>query len=110
MVSLSELAVVTAGDDRHLRLKGVQVHITDASKVNLTGLQFLFLQVNNELYPDKNPFVLVDSTRIKVFDKVAGTDQIRKLFMKRMMYADIVEYLQKDVAKFKQTAQRYQLY
>ena len=91
-------------------LKGVQVHITDASKVNLTGLQFLFLQVNNELYPDKNPFVLVDSTRIKVFDKVAGTDQIRKLFMKRMMYADIVEYLQKDVAKFKQTAQRYQLY
>ena len=91
-------------------LKGVQVHITDASKVNLTGLQFLFLQVNNELYPDKNPFVLADSTRIKVFDKVAGTDQIRKLFMKRMMYADIVEYLQKDVAKFKQTAQRYQLY
>ena len=91
-------------------LKGVQIHITDADSVNLTSLQFHFLEVHNRLYPDKDPFVLADSSRIRMFDKVAGTDQIRKLFLKRMVYADIEAYLRKDVENFKERSKKYLLY
>jgi uncharacterized protein YbbC (DUF1343 family) len=91
-------------------LKGVQIHITDVDKVNLTSLQFRFLDVHNRLYPDKNPFVLADSSRLRVFDKVSGTDQIRKLFSTSMRFEDIKEYLQKDVAKFREISKKYLLY
>ncbi len=91
-------------------LKGVQIHITDPTRVNLTSLQFRFLEVHNKLWPDKNPFVLADSSRNRVFDKVAGTDQIRKLFVKRMRYEDIEAYLQKDIERFKESTRKYLLY
>lgn len=91
-------------------LKGVQIHLTDADSVNLTSLQFRFLEVHARLYPDKNPFVLADSSRIRMFDKVAGSDQVRKLFMNRMRYEDIEGYLQKDRARFRESAKKYFLY
>jgi uncharacterized protein YbbC (DUF1343 family) len=92
------------------QLHGVELHITDYSKVNLTSLQFLFMQVHNELYPDKNPFLIADAPRLAGFDKVVGTDQIRKLFMKRMLYEDIRGYLMKDADDFRKKSAGYLLY
>jgi len=91
-------------------LKGVQIHITDYAKVNLTSLQFLFMQVHHELYPDKNPFLLADSSRLRTFDRVVGTDKIRTLFTKRMSYDDMKEYWGKDVEEFRKKAEKYYLY
>ena len=91
-------------------LKGVQIHITDYAKVNLTSLQFLFMQVHHELYPDKNPFLLADSSRLRTFDRVVGTDKIRMLFTKRMSYDDMKEYWEKDVELFRKKAEKYYLY
>ncbi len=91
-------------------LNGVQIHITDYSAVDLMSVQFICMQVHNELYPDKNPFMLADSSRIRMFDKVAGSDQIRKLFTQRMKFEDIRAYLQKDVAAFREKSRRYYLY
>jgi len=42
------------------------------STANLMSIQFLFMQVNSELYPEKNPFSLADAGRLRSFDKVAG--------------------------------------
>jgi uncharacterized protein YbbC (DUF1343 family) len=91
-------------------LHGVQLHITDPSKLNLLSLQFLLMQVHHELYPDKNPFSEAGEASLKAFDRVMGTDEVRKRFVKRMKYEDIREYLQKDVEKFRVISRKYWLY
>jgi len=78
--------------------------------VNLLSLQFLFLQVHNELYPDKNPFRLADGSRIVMFDKVAGSDQVRKLFSRRMAYKDIEGFFTKDCGGIPGSLEKHYLY
>ena len=92
------------------QLKGVQVHLLDSSPVNLMAIQFLFMQVHHELYPDKNPFELAETSRIRMFDKVAGTDQVRLEFSKRMKYDDVKGLLDKDLQSFRAIAKKYYLY
>ena len=92
------------------QLRGVQIHLLDPAKVNLMAIQFLFMQVHNELYPDKNPFRLADASRIRMFDKVSGSDQVRLAFEKRMQYGDVKTMLEKDLEKFRTTAKKYLLY
>ena len=98
------------GIHKQKEFKGVQIHITDETKVNLMSIQFRFMSVNNSVYPDKNPFILADTSRIRSFDKAIGTDQIRKRFMEKMSYDDIKEYLNKDVNAFRTLSQKYYLY
>lgn len=92
------------------QLCGVQVHFTDERKVDLLGLQYLFMQVQQELYPDKNPFLLADASRIKMFDKVMGTDKVRLAFSRRMRYEDIRERFIAEAKAFQTRSQRYYLY
>lgn len=98
------------GKGKDTTVHGVQLHITDHSKVNLMSLQFLFLQVHNEMYHEKNPFTGCDTSRLKMFDKVCGTSKIRELFTKRMKYVDIQSYLVKDVDVFRKLSKKYYLY
>ncbi|MDP4196203.1 MAG: DUF1343 domain-containing protein [Bacteroidota bacterium] len=91
-------------------LHGVQIHIFDMKKVNLLSLQYLFLQVNNELYPNKNPFKLAKKDRIKFFDQVAGTSKVRELFSKNMKYDDIKDFLNKDIEAFREKSKKYFMY
>ncbi|HKJ47160.1 MAG TPA: DUF1343 domain-containing protein [Balneolales bacterium] len=91
-------------------LSGVQVYITNYKKANLMSLQFYLMQVNHELYPDKNPFNMASESRVKMFDKVMGTNKIRLMFTKNFRYSDIRTYLNKDVASFRKLAQKYYLY
>jgi uncharacterized protein YbbC (DUF1343 family) len=91
-------------------LHGVQIHIFDMKKVNLLSLQYLFLQVNNELYPNKNPFKLAKKDRIKFFDNVAGTSKVREMFSKNMKYDDVKDFLNKDVEAFREKSKKYFLY
>lgn len=91
-------------------MHGVQVHIFDVSKVNLMSLQFLFLQEHHVLHPDKNPFELATPARIRMFDRVSGSDQVRLLFSKNMRYADVEPYLNKDIASFRALSSKYYIY
>jgi uncharacterized protein YbbC (DUF1343 family) len=98
------------GGDVNKELHGVQIHIYNSDQVNLISLQFLFMQINNELYPEHNPFKMVDESAFDMFDKVMGTSKIRELFVKRMMYNDIKDYLEKDIEKFKEISRKYYIY
>ncbi len=98
------------GRDSGKTLNGVQLHIIDDAPLNLFSIQFLFLQVHNELYPGRNPFLLADSTHVAMFDKVVGSDQIRRQFTRRMLYADVKEYLDKDTGRFRAASKQYLLY
>jgi len=89
---------------------GVQVYITDFSKVNIMSLQFLFLQEHHVLHPDKNPFELATDSRLRMFDRVSGTSTVRELFSRRMRFEDVEVFLNKDVEAFRARSQKYYLY
>lgn len=98
------------GRYKDTELRGVQIHFTGPGPADLMGLQFRFMEVHNDLYPDKNPFTLADPSRLRMFDRVAGTDSIRTLFTRRMKYADVAEELKRGVEEFRARSGRYRLY
>ena len=101
---------VLYGDWKDKIFNGVQIHITDFEKVNLLELQFYFLQVYHQLYPDTNPFTLATTNRMKMFDLVMGTDRARLKFSKRFRVDDIKKLLHKDIDWFRKLSKRYYLY
>jgi len=101
---------VLYGDWKDQILNGVQIHITDFEKINLLELQFYFLQVNLQLYPDNDPLSIATESRLKMFDKVLGTDKVRKKFLKHLLVKDIHKFLNKDIDWFRKLSKRYYLY
>jgi uncharacterized protein YbbC (DUF1343 family) len=91
-------------------LSGVQLYITDERRADLLGLEFRLLEAHHRLYPERNPFTLADSSRLKVFDRAVGTDKLRKAFTRRMLFADVEGFLNKDRVEFRKTSARYFLY
>jgi uncharacterized protein YbbC (DUF1343 family) len=91
-------------------LQGVQIHFTDVSKVNIMSLQFLFMQEHHAMHPDKNPFEMTTAARIRMFDRVAGSSKVREMFSENFKYADIEEFLKKDIESFRALSSQYYLY
>lgn len=89
-------------------LRGVQYSFTDYPKARITETQFYVMQAVTELYPDKRAFEVVE--RYGLFDKVCGTDYVRKEFSKRYKVADIEKYWRKDEESFRALSQKYHLY
>ncbi len=98
------------GRDMGTYLGGVQVHIIDPAEVNLLSLQYRYLEALIKLYPDKNPFELAKQNRLRMFDKVAGTNKVRELFNQNYRYSDIEDFLNKDVESFRERVKKYYLY
>lgn len=88
-------------------LHGVQYYYTDYAAAQLTMTQFYVMQAVHELWPDVNPF---EGLRNSMFDKVCGTDYVRKTFEKSFKVADIAPYWNKDVEAFKTLSEKYYLY
>ena len=89
-------------------VKGLQFFFTDYEKARLTDTQFFVMQAVAELYPDKKAFEVV--TGIGLFDKVCGTDYVRKEFSKRYKVADIIHSWRKDEDDFRNISRQYYLY
>lgn len=92
------------------QMQGVQVHLTDYQKANLSEIQFYVMQVIAQLYPDKAVFANANEKRFDMFDKVSGSNQIRLLFAKNNRFEDIQAYWNKDVEAFKILSKKYYLY
>ncbi|MFW5754742.1 MAG: exo-beta-N-acetylmuramidase NamZ domain-containing protein [Marinilabiliaceae bacterium] len=92
------------------KVQGVQVHLKDAQKAPLSLIQFYVLQEAYEMSPDKNVFELCDSSRLGMFDKVCGTDKVRKAFEKNFRVKDIKQIWNRDVEQFEEKAEGYFLY
>ena len=90
-------------------LHGVQIHFTDIEQADLMNLQFYFMQVHHQLYPEVDVFDQAQN-RWSMFDKVNGTDQIRLKFGENYLVSDIEEYLNKDVQSFREKSKAYYLY
>lgn len=92
------------------QMQGVQVHLTDYQKANLSEIQFYVMQVIAQLYPDKAVFTNANEKRFDMFDKVSGSNQIRLLFAKNNRFEDMQAYWNKDVEAFKKLSKKYYLY
>lgn len=92
------------------QLQGIQVHITDYKKAELTPIQFLIIQEIARLYPEHSVMEHADEKRFDMFNKVCGSKQVKKLLMKRNRWKDVKSYWNKDVKSFKKLSKKYHLY
>lgn len=90
--------------------QGVQVYIRDFSKARLSDIQFHVMEVAAGLYPDHRIFDNAPENRFNMFDKVSGSDYIRKEFSKNHRFTDIQGYWTKDEEMFKRKSKPYYLY
>lgn len=92
-------------------LSGVQVHIMEYHKAPLSIIQFYVMQELYKLYPEHNIFEENATTkRLSMFDKVCGTDKVRKAFEMNFKVNDIINLWTKDVEPFRQKVKPYLLY
>ena len=98
----------SAGSRKGQLVKGLQYFFTDYEKARVTETQFYVMQAVAELYPDKKAFEIISGYGL--FDKVCGTDYVRKEFSKRYKVADIKDYWRKDEAAFRELSQKYHIY
>jgi len=89
---------------------GVQIHLTDPSAAPLSLLQFYIMQEAHRLRPDKNLFEMCNPSRLSMFDKVCGTDDIRKEFTKAFRVSDIIGLWTDGIPEYRVKASKYFLY
>lgn len=89
------------------RYGGVQLHITDRDRVDLTGLQFQVMDVVRRMYPDRPLF---GTRRDDMFDKVCGTDRIRRMFLEGKSVSEILALWHAGREAFRQARRPYLLY
>ncbi|RMD49007.1 MAG: DUF1343 domain-containing protein, partial [Ignavibacteria bacterium] len=98
------------GNFKGEKVNGVHIIVKDFKTVQPTLVQFYFLKTLNELYPDKNLFALSDPKRLKMFDKVCGTDKIRKYFQNKSDFDAFLQLFMKDVENFRKESKKFYLY
>ena len=89
-------------------VKGVQFFFTDYEKARVTEVQFAVMQAVARLYPNKKAFSVVEGYGL--FDKVCGTDYVRRTFSQRYRFDDISEFWRKDESSFRELSQKYHIY
>lgn len=97
-----------SGSSKGKLVKGVQFFFTDYEAAAVTEVQFYVMQAVAQLYPDKGAFEVANG--VGLFDKVCGSDYVRKTFSKSYRVSDIQKYWRKDVSEFRQLAKKYYLY
>ena len=97
-----------SGSQKGELVGGLQFFFTDYEKARITEVQFLVMQAVAELYPDKKAFEIISGYGL--FDKVCGTDYVRKVFSNRYRFEDIKEYWRKDEEAFRILSKEYHIY
>ena len=97
------------GRDQGKTLRGVQIHLYYFDKVELMPLQFYFMQVHQELYPEKDIFG-VSENRWNMFDKVNGSDQVRLEFSREYQVKPLLEQWRSQAKAFQQESISFWLY
>ncbi len=92
------------------RFLGVQIHVTDREKLNMTAVQVIVIDALQRLFPEKNIFSRAKPERIDSFDKATGSDELRKAFQNRRSVDEILRTIDRERAPFMIERQKYLLY
>jgi len=96
-------------DKKGQELQGVQIHLTDFKRANLTQIQFYFLQEAFKLDSTFNIFSEKEN-RYRMFDLGCGSDTIRKELMIDFNFERIKSIWENDATAFKELSKKYFLY
>lgn len=86
---------------------GVQLLILDHTAFSPSQAQIHILTAIKKLYPEQDIF---DTPRTGMFDKVFGTDQIRKMIASGYPAEEIIQNWQPELEKFKKKREAYLIY
>lgn len=87
---------------------GVQIHITDRDRVELTPIQFHIMDAIRELYPNQN--LLGEGKRLDMLSKVCGTDRIGEMLQRNTPSEEIIRFWNSDLDEYTARRTRYLLY
>ena len=91
-------------------LAGVEFYVTDKNVAPLSLTQFYVMEELAQMYPDHKAFDVAPAARLKMFDKVTGSREIRRRFGENYRVADIIDYWNKDADNFRAASAPYHLY
>jgi uncharacterized protein YbbC (DUF1343 family) len=92
------------------RFLGVQIHVTDREKLNMTAVQVNVIDALQRLFPEKDIFARAKPDRIGSFDKATGSDELRNAFQNRRSVEEILRSIDRERAPFMIERQKYLLY
>ena len=90
-------------------LQGVQMHLTDPVRAELTSIQFWFLQEAHKLDPTFNPFAGKEN-RYRMFDYGCGSDHLRTSMMEDFDFSKLEGFWNRDAESFRERSSKYFLY
>lgn len=97
-------------DTSGIRYEGVQVHVRDRARLDMTQVQIHILSALLRVYPNWNIFERAKPDRLQMFDKVVGTYDVRRWLAASMEPDEIVSHLDQARASFMIKRERYLLY
>jgi uncharacterized protein YbbC (DUF1343 family) len=97
-------------DTSGIRYEGVQVHVHDRARLDMTQVQLHILSALLRVYPNWNIFERAKPERLQMFDKVVGTYDVRRWLAAGMEPDEIVSRLDQARAPFMIKRERYLLY
>jgi uncharacterized protein YbbC (DUF1343 family) len=92
------------------RYLGVQIHVLDREKLNMTAVQVSILDALQRLFPEKDIFVRAKPDRIGSFDKAVGSSTLRQELRSRKSVEEILRDLDRARAPFMVERMKYLLY
>jgi uncharacterized protein YbbC (DUF1343 family) len=97
-------------DTSGIRYEGVQVHVHDKTRVDMTLVQLNILSALMKLFPDWNILERARVDRLQMFDKVVGTYDVRRWLLAGMEPQEILTRLDQARASFMIKREKYLLY
>ncbi|MEX0602300.1 MAG: DUF1343 domain-containing protein [Bacteroidota bacterium] len=97
-------------DTTGIRYNGVHLHVTERDLLDFAAVQFSILRSLLTVFPDRNIFDRARPDRIEMFDKVMGTDVIRKRLMEGWTVESLLRVVDQERAEFMIRRERYLLY
>ena len=88
--------------------QGVQLHLTDARAFRPYATGLHIMRIHMDIYPQQDLFQ--KPGRVNMFDKVVGTDKIRKSLIDGLSVEEIEQNWQENLNKFKDNRIKYLLY
>ena len=89
---------------------GVQIHVTDREKITPVNDELYILEALGHLYPTRNVFDLSEQSRVAMFDKVTGTDDVRLALRKKIPAGTIITGWRKNIDEFLAVRKKYLRY
>jgi uncharacterized protein YbbC (DUF1343 family) len=92
------------------RFLGVQIHVTERDKLDMTGVQVSVLDALQRLFPLKDIFERAKPDRIESFDKAAGSNVLRNALRSRKPVKEILKAIDDECKIFMAKREKYLLY